>query len=72
MKANGKEGKRKTRMQRWHQNSLGWNVKKISAWMWFLNIFLKHLRANMKPNALRAQSLANQVKLSPGFMQEYI
>lgn len=29
-------------------------------------------RAKMKPNALRAQSLANQVKLSPGFMQEYI
>lgn len=29
-------------------------------------------RAKMKPNALRAQSSANQVKLFPGFMQEYI
>jgi hypothetical protein len=62
MKPNGNEEKRKTRMQRRHWNSLGWNVKKISAWMWFLNIYLKHLRAKIKPNALRVQRLAKPSK----------
>lgn len=32
----------------------------------------KHLRVPMKLNALRGQHLANQVKLTSGFMQEYI
>ena len=60
-------GKEKDKNAKMTSKQLRMKCQKISAWMWFLNTFLKHFRAKMKPNALKTRRLANQVKLSPWF-----